>query len=172
MLSFKSSLACLSICAMILVASPMIFPTNGLTSEKDKSELRTKMTVEYEKEEGTLLKISLTNEGEEIDCLSYKLPWRHYLSMTVILARPSGQVIEFHHGSIEDPNFEKTRLKKNETITGTINLDKRYPKLSEILSEDGVDAFWSYQLSDVSKKKTNRMGGWVYLPKTKTKGEK
>jgi hypothetical protein len=171
---FRSSLACVTICTTFVVASRLIVPGSAIINEKDKApdpKPKIKMNVEYQKKEGNLLKIALSNEGEEFECFSAKLPWRHYWSMTLILARPNGQVIEFHQ-YIDDPNFEKTRLGKNEKITGTINLDKRYPKLSEILSEEDVDLFWSYQLTDLNKKKTNRMGGWVYLPKTKTKGEK
>jgi hypothetical protein len=159
--------------AVMIGISQMAQPERTMknqNADKPKTELKVKMTVAYErKEEKHSLRISLTNEGDEFECALARLPWMHWHSMTILIADRHGNPYEpFHY--IDDALVGKVRVKKNEVIQGEIDLTMRYPKLSEALSskelsKNGMDLFWSYQLCDVSERYSNRMGGWVFLPK-------
>jgi hypothetical protein len=130
--------------------------------------VRVKMNVEYEKKERHLLKVSITNEGDEFECPLSALPWTHYYSMTIIVSEQltgtRGYTLKLQQ-FFDDPIPTPIKLKKDEMIEGTINLDQRYPTLAKCIAKEGLDLFWSYQLTDVNNNRSKRIGGWLFLPK-------
>jgi hypothetical protein len=156
-------------CVLVLAITCLCYEVSamlGQDRDRPKPELKIKVTVEYQKKQRHLLKITLTNEGDEFKCFSAKLPWSHWHSMTLLGVGTNRQLLPFQE-YIDDDKPGTTILRKNESIEASIDLDTRFPRLTEFLSRDGMDLFWSFQLSDKANNKSNRLGGWVFIPKTK-----
>jgi hypothetical protein len=133
---------------------------------KTRQSLKVGVFVDYEIKDKRQLRIILTNNGEDLECGRYALPWGHWYSMTTLIS-------QMEHGEVlrsteyVDPLLEGAIiLKKDEKIEGLIDLDARFPELVSLLFCDDVDLFWSYALHDMTGKRSERVGGWILLPKT------
>jgi len=144
----------------------LICPRNAMTDPQANSSergLKIRATVVYEKKEKRLLTISLTNDGDDFDCPLARLPWRHWHSMTLLVVQKTGQPIPFQE-YIDDPVPGNITLKRNQTIEGSVDLDARFPQLTEVLSSNGLDVFWSFELRTLNGNASNRVGGWTFMP--------
>jgi hypothetical protein len=128
------------------------------------SQPKLKAGVEFERTEHRLLRLSLVNEGENLECFAAWLPWQHVHSMTILLVKKNGKLIP-EQPMIDDPIPGTFTIRRNEKLAGTIDLDRRFPTLAEALASDDVDLFWSFQLNDIKSGKSQRLGGWLLLPK-------
>jgi len=125
------------------------------------------MNVNYENNKHTL-KLSLTNKGNDFSCYSADLPWSHPQSMLIVIGRKDAKLsglLLSQQLLCDTGRLATITLTKDQTIGGEIDLENRFPELIQFLKSDGVDAFWSYELTDLHHNSSNRLGGWLYLPK-------
>jgi hypothetical protein len=112
----------------------------------------------------------LTNKSpKEIKCTDIKLPWRHLTSMTLLVVESETAVPleDSWEGKIDDPFLKPIILRPKAALTGRIDLQDRFRDIARVLARSGVDIFWSYEMKDVDGRRSNRIGGWLYLPKSK-----
>jgi hypothetical protein len=130
-----------------------------------ESHVDLRMTVQHQNVEKNLLKITLRNEGEEVECSISRLPWSHWHSMTIVCVTMHGHVLPMPL-YIDDPWLGSIKIQPHETVEGEIDLERRFPKIAEFLLVDGIDVFWSFQFVDVDGRKATRNGGWLFIPKS------
>lgn len=96
------------------------------------------------------------------------LPWESARSLVLLAAElPAGWEIPSAPRFIEDPGPAETTLEPGRTVSGTVDLRKRFPELPKRLNESDVIVFWTYQLTgmigDKASWTSERAGGWVLL---------
>ena len=132
--------------------------------KQQASQPKLKAAVEFERTKHCLLRLSLVNEGEDLECFAASLPWKHVHSVTIRLVKKNGKRIP-EQPLIDDPIPGTFIIRKNAKLAGTIDLDRRFPTLAEALASDSVDLYWIFQLSDIKSGKTQELDGRLLLPK-------
>jgi len=66
---------------------------------------------------------------------------------------------------IDDPGLSTVTIEANDTLTGEVDLEVRFPALRGALRERDVVVFWSYQFEPVDDPPGPRGGGYVLFPK-------
>ena len=117
------------------------------------------------------LKVSVTNQSKN-DLTLYKseLPWGNRYSMIVVAVSLGGnnEVVSIV-GLIDDPGPGTTVIHSGETISGEIDLARRFPQQWPGVSDKPLLVFWSYQLATSDERKSLRLGGWLELKVPKQK---
>jgi hypothetical protein len=135
------------------------------------TKIKFDITLQFEKKSDRhFLNISLTNTGDDCECYSSDLPWSHNHSMTILIAKKNACRFGFSLSPqqemiCDNPSIGITKIKMNKQIYGIVDLDSRYPELSKYLRDEAVDLFWSYELCDIDDRPSNRLGGWIYIPR-------
>jgi hypothetical protein len=134
----------------------------------EESDLKIDMKVKYKGGTERTVEISLSNEGDrKISLLRCDLPWRHTNSMTLVLMRShAGRQRVEEPPMIDDLVAGAVTLKPKEVLTGQVELIGRFPDIEEVLSKTGIDVFWAYELVSIENKKSRRLGGWFYIPRS------
>ena len=112
--------------------------------------------------------ISLTNNGDEaIELLECNLPWRHWLSIELVLVKSDDAMsaIEADVPPIDDPVAAIVRIAPGEVVRGEILLTRVYPTLDEDLSSSRVDVFYAFDVRPIGNPSPRRFGGWLNIPK-------
>jgi hypothetical protein len=94
------------------------------------------------------------------------LPWGNPYSMVLAAVRadtgtPIAASLPFACPLEEDVHV----LPPGGRLTGTINLQSRFPELNDALLQHDVIVFWSYRLAVHDRGYTHREGGWVLIPR-------
>jgi hypothetical protein len=138
----------------------------GLTEAK-MMERETKVTVEVTAAPARTLEVRVTNETPTpITVFRHSLPWSSAYSALLVAVKTDapGTVLD-RSRPIDDPIVGTVTIQPKETVTGEIDLDRRFPGLPDGLRERDVIVFWSHQLQTVDGDLLPRTGGWVLLPK-------
>ena len=142
-----------------------VFKAGPRTSEP---ALLLDLRIQSKKGVNHVLQVSLTNDGPEtFQCRAADLPWNNRGGLTLVLAKINGGEILQAPTTADDPIPGTAKLKPGETLKAEIYLEKRFPKVREILLQGSADLFWGYQLKALDGKESGRMGGWTYLPKSR-----
>lgn len=135
-------------------------------AKTETPELQLDAAASIEKKNGEhLLRLKLTNRGDEFECFQSKLPWSHWHSMRVVIAWPFDSNALKAIYPIDDPVTGFIKFKRGETREGTVNLDSRFPDLAKTLKLTDLILFWNFKLKDLDDKKAKRLGGWIHMPK-------
>jgi len=113
------------------------------------------------------LQVRLTNETRApITVPRHSPPWANAYSALVVAVKTdaSGTVLE-RSTPVDDPLVGSLTIQPGETLSGQIDLDRRFPGLADALMEHDVVVFWSFQLDPVDGTPLARAGGWVLLPR-------
>lgn len=112
------------------------------------------------------LEMRLTNQSPEpITVFRHSLPWSSAYSALVVAVKTDavGTVLD-RSTPVDDPVAGTLTIQPDETLTGQIDLERRFPSLSDVLKERDVIVFWSHQLQTVDGDPLPRTGGWALLP--------
>ena len=113
------------------------------------------------------LEMHLTNQSPgPITVFRHSLPWSSAYSALVVAVRTDavGTVLD-RSTPVDDPVVGTLTIEPNETLTGQIDLDRRFPGLADELKKRDVIVFWSHQLRTVDGAALPRTGGWALLAK-------
>jgi hypothetical protein len=117
---------------------------------------------------GTALDIRLTSKvAKPIRVYKSSLPWAAWHSMVLVAvkANRSGEVLE-KLTPVDDPGPTVIVLNSGESIKGRVDLNERFPGLSQSVRDSDVLLFWSYQLFSIGGAPFERQGGWLLIPKS------
>ncbi len=137
------------------------------TSESKTMKREMKVTVEATGTPARKLEMRLTNQSPgPITVFRHSLPWSSAYSALVVAVEADavGTVLD-RSTPVDDPIAGALTIKPNETLTGQIDLDRRFPSLSHELKERDVIVFWSHQLQTTDGDPLPRTGGWTLLSK-------
>ena len=116
-------------------------------------------------QDGKRLELRLTNHGTKaLEIYRSALPWGNTYSMVVVgvVLHGTNEVIQAPP-LIDDPGPDSILFRPSETLTGSIKLFDRFPKLEDALGKSDVIVFWSYQLETVDGATSQRFNGTVTL---------
>jgi len=126
------------------------------------------LSIGYEKLENDCnLIISIKSKLQDsLSIYQSDLPWGSRYSMIIIVAKldASGTVLD-QSLYIDDPSPNVVTMKYGESLTGKISLKTRFHDILTVLKTKQVIIFWSYQLKSLNNKSTERLGGWLIIPK-------
>lgn len=140
-----------------------------ITSEAEQA-IPVQLTVSQIGEQARL-KVSVTNESNG-DLTLYKsgLPWGNRYSMIVVPVSLAGNnEVVSSVGLIDDPGPGATVIRAGETVSGEIDLARRFHEQWAEVSGKPLLVFWSYQLETSDERKSKRLGGWLELKVPKEK---
>jgi hypothetical protein len=122
------------------------------------------LAVEVQATKTRVLKVRMTlKSGKPILLARASLPWENRYSLVLVAVRPNGRAIDSVM-TIADAGYDTLTLHPGQTLTGSVDLNRRFHGLEETLHETEVILFWSYQLSPVHGLPTDRLGGWLVVP--------
>jgi len=125
------------------------------------------VTMEVRVTSAGTLDVRLTNEtSKPITVPKHLLPWSSAYSALIVAVKTDavGTVLD-RSRPVDDPLVGTETIQPNQTLTGQIDLSRRFPGLSDALRERDVIVFWSHQFQIVDGDQLPRIGGWVLLPK-------
>lgn len=137
------------------------------TSESKTMERQMKVAVEAMATPAHKLEMRLTNQSPgPITVFRNSLPWSSAYSALVVAVKTDavGTAID-RSTPVDDPVVGTLTIQPGETLTGQIDLDRRFPGLSSGLKGRDVVVFWSHQLQTTGGEPLPRTGGWVLLSK-------
>jgi hypothetical protein len=112
-----------------------------------------------------VLQVRMTLKSEEpVLVARAALPWESPYSLVLVAVRPNGRPVD-RVMTIADAGYDTLTIHRGQTLSGSVDLDRRFHGLAETLHETEVILFWSYQLSPVHGVPADRLGGWLVLPK-------
>jgi hypothetical protein len=136
-------------------------------TEAKTMERETKVTIEVTATSARALEVRVTNETPTpITVFRHSLPWSSAYSALLVAVKTDavGTVLD-RSRPVDDPVVGTLTIQPKQTVNGEIDLDRRFPGLSDGLRERDVIVFWSHQLQTVDGDLLPRTGGWVLLPK-------
>src|SRR5262249_54839739 len=95
------------------------------------------------------------------------LPWSIRHSLTLVAVTERGVCIEpilF----IDDPSAGRITMEPRTTLTGVIDLQKRFRRLDIAVMKSAVHLFWAYNMPP-ELGGPQWSGGWILIPKQKRK---
>lgn len=125
------------------------------------------MTVERAASSGvsTHLAVHLTNKSPAtVTTYSASLPWgnRHSIILAAIRESRPNEPLTMTV-PIDDPGPGTVDIKPSQTVQGDIDLDYFFADLPKVLKSDSVIVFWTYKLSTLDRRESQRVGGWIRL---------
>ena len=150
---------------VIAVLAGIGFPQE--TSEGKAMARAAKVAIEVTAPSAQTLEVRLTNEtATPITVPLHSLPWSSAYSALVIAVKTDamGTVLD-RSRPVDDPLVGTVTIQPSQTLTGQIDLNRRFPGLSDALKERDVIVFWSHQLQIGNGDPLPRTSGWVLLPK-------
>jgi hypothetical protein len=115
------------------------------------------------------LRMTLTNTGKrEIEIYRSDLPWGIKSSIVLVLVpnTPDPEMIK-PALYIDDPGPDLVSIGSSQTVSGSIDLQHRFPDLAKALSRRDVLVFWSYRGELKDGATTYRASGSVLLESAK-----
>ena len=111
------------------------------------------------------LKVSVTNESKHyLTLYKSELPWGNRYSMIVVPVSLAGNnEVVSSVGLIDDPAPGTTVIHSGETISGEVDLARRFPEQWPEVSGKPLLVFWSYQFATSDERKSKRLAGWLEL---------
>jgi hypothetical protein len=97
--------------------------------------------------------------------LRYKLPWGNRNSILFVAVTPEGTPLEVSM-PVDDPIFDKISLAPRASVSGDIDLNQFFSRLSLATKKSDVHLFWAYE-SPEELHIPHWSGGWVLLPHQK-----
>jgi hypothetical protein len=116
-----------------------------------------------------LLSIELKNLGQDrIEFFNGDLPWgiRTSLVMAIVADEPDPTMLK-PALFIDDPRAGVVALDAMQTVSGTVELSRRFPDLLETLKKRDLLVFWSYSAQLKSGVRTSRASGSTLLESDK-----
>lgn len=117
------------------------------------------------------LHVTLTNRtGRAVTTYLSLLPWggQYGLLLVAVKTDATGTLLAAK-APIDDPGPSTVTIEANQTLTGEVDLENRFPDLRGALRERDVVVFWSYQFQPVDEAPAARVGGYVLFPKEERK---
>jgi hypothetical protein len=97
--------------------------------------------------------------------LRYKLPWGNRNSILFVAVTPEGTPLEVFM-PVDDPIFDKISLAPGASVTGDIDLNNFFSRLSLVTKKSDIHLFWAYK-SPEELHIPHWSGGWILLPQQK-----
>ena len=96
------------------------------------------------------------------------LPWgiRDALLIVPIVTDPFGTRVD-EAQYVDDPHHDYMDLTPDDSLSGEVDLQQRFPDLAEALTRRDVVVFWSYELRPVDGPAYPRISGAVLIPSRK-----
>jgi hypothetical protein len=125
----------------------------------EKSEVAVKVTAELRDGREPKLVFHIRSEATKDILYHYdNVPWRWPASATIIMTTLAGEELR-DEWPIEDPGSRMVELRPGEELSGTVDLNSRFPSLRKWRRRQPLLLFWSYQFEE-----SPRAGGWALLP--------
>jgi hypothetical protein len=119
--------------------------------------------VELGNERPLRLRITLRSGSEKTEQIFYnELPWGSQESMVIVAALAGGRSLA-RDRPVEDPQARPMSLGPHSSLTGDIDLERRFPDIHHILKESDVQLFWAYEAPEALHI-PRWSGGWILIP--------
>lgn len=131
-------------------------------------DLTVKLTVSLHEtwDEECVICMELTNTSQgDLEMITHSLPWRGLYSVVLVPTDtiPAGTPMS-HPAIIDDPPFDVTTIKPDQSLSGQVRLAWRFPALVAMLKAREMILFWAYQPTTVNQTRGKWVGGWLLLP--------
>jgi len=106
-----------------------------------------------------------SNVDKSVALYKYLLPWGNRNSIILIAVASDGRHLERTVG-IDDPSPEQVIIEPGKSLSGDIDLYKRFAGLQTALKKSDILLFWAYR-SPADLRVAEWSGGWILLPQHK-----
>lgn len=149
--------------ALILATSPSMSSGADAAISLDVEVVVSKTTAD-----GPVLNVAITNRDKEtISLYAADLPWGVRQSLMLVPITTDHEMNRVPEALyIDDPGPGQVVIRPAQTISGTIQLTRRFPELPRVLKEREVVLFWSYVAKLPTGARTKRSSGGIVIPRT------
>jgi hypothetical protein len=118
------------------------------------------------------LRVTLTlRSPDQIVTDLHSLPWGGRYNGFIIVAVPplsGGEALPGQAAFEEPMESPPVRIDRGKPLTGVVHLDSRIQGLEAALRRTDLLLFWSFEVQVQELGSSNRVGGWLLLPRRRT----
>lgn len=126
------------------------------------------VTVSRDPNSRSIVQVRLVNRSaNSLELYAARLPWGNSSSMFFLaLTRPEPSSTLPESQEFDEARPGTVTIRPGESVSGTIDLARRFPTLGQALSSGPVMMFWTYELRTSEPKTLGRVFGGLLLPKS------
>jgi hypothetical protein len=155
---------------VISVVCAWTFLLAGGASAQTPSPLQVDAFIDHKGKELTVSFRITNNASEAVVINESALPWGdRYGVLLFAVTKREQQSLKARY-PVSDVFVEKpVRLESKASISGIVEVSGRFGDISAALGKDDLLVFWFYEPKDAKRKELGQYGGWLLVPRIKTK---